>query len=404
MAASSSAGPGRSAPGRPATSWPTPAPTPCWSTTPTASARPPSWRRWATGPQAADEPDPADGRPRAAGLARRRGRWRWRAAPWPPGGTSCRWPTAWSPSRRCSTCTPRRASAGWSWRSGAGFGPGLSCVLARHAAGDARRGRRGPRRPPRHRGPGVRPAAPRGAAQRGARLARPRLAPPPAGLGPRAVLLPRSDRGLRLLPGGPARRVAAGAGVPVGEPGHGPAGRDPPRPVHGRPADAAPAARRGPHRRPAGRGAGPARPGPRHGRARRGRPSRGGGGHRGGGDGPLGGLRPGAGDRSRGAGDAWSSRCRSCRSWPAPACGPRCSRAPDLRWAVVRPRMRGRTAAPAAGRPAARVTRRAPPPHPRAVRLDPARLARGLRRRRRRRRRVGPVVRGRRPGRPAAAS
>ena len=29
---------------------------------------------------------------------------------------------------------------------------------------------------------------------------------------------------------------------------------------------------------------------------------------------------------------AWSSRCRSCRSWPARACGPRCSRAPDLRW------------------------------------------------------------------------
>ena len=81
------------------------------------------------------EPDPAD-----ADLvllaAPRPGRWPWPAPRCRPAATSCRWPTAWVRSSACSTCTPRPRERGVVVAVGAGFGPGLSCVLARHAAGE----------------------------------------------------------------------------------------------------------------------------------------------------------------------------------------------------------------------------------------------------------------------------
>ena len=98
---------------------------------------------------------------------------------------------------------------------GAGFSPGLSCVLARHAAVALRRRRRDPRGPRRHRRAGLRPPAPPGARRGRPRLARRRLAAAARGLGPRAVLVPRSHRRAGLLPGRPARRPAPRARLPA---------------------------------------------------------------------------------------------------------------------------------------------------------------------------------------------
>ena len=88
---------------------------------------------------------------------------------------------------------------------GAAFSPGYTCVLARHGAASfdtvaevhvARSGTGGPACARQHH------AALTGA---GSRLARRRVAPPHRRVGPRAVLVPRPDRGGGLLPGRAAR-------------------------------------------------------------------------------------------------------------------------------------------------------------------------------------------------------
>ena len=128
-----------------------------------------------------------------------------------PGSTWCRPATTSTTSGRCSTSTTRPASGVCTWWSGAGFAPGLTCVLAAHGAARfdqvdeihvAKSGTGGPACARQHH---------RAARPRAPRLARRRLGAAPRRLGPRAVLVPRSDRRPGLLPGRAARRAGAGA-------------------------------------------------------------------------------------------------------------------------------------------------------------------------------------------------
>ena len=134
---------------------------------------------------------------------------------------------------------------------GAGYMPGLTCLLARLGAAEfdivdeihvAKAGTGGPR---------LRPPASPGPEQPRHRLARRPLEAPGRRLGPGAVLVPRSGGRAGLLPGRPSGRAAARAGLPRRRSGDGPHGGHPPRPPHGPPDDDAPPPSRG----PSGRGA-----------------------------------------------------------------------------------------------------------------------------------------------------
>ena len=320
--ASSSAGPGRSAPGPPATSWPTATPRRCSSTTPTASARPPSCASLGERATAVDEPDPSDVDLvlLAAPVAPARGGGP--HAPWPPGGTSCRWPTASVAVEGLLDLHAEARERGVVVAVGAGFGPGLSCVLARHAAGDSRR------RSTRSTSPTTAPAGPACARQHHGALRGVGLdwrdhawRRRPPGSGRELCFFPDPIGGsdcyraglpdaLLLVPAFPAasrvtarlaatRRDRFTAGLPMLRPPHA-EGRIGGLRVEVR-------GRRGQARDTVVLGAG--------------RPPRGGGGHRGRGDGPLGRDRPGADDRGRGAGVAGRAAAVPARAGPGRRAG-----------------------------------------------------------------------------------
>ena len=112
--------------------------------------------------------------------------------------------------RACSTSTPRPASGACRSSWAPAFAPGLTCVLAAHAAVPVRRGRRDPR------GQGSAPAdrpAPASTTGRSAGMALDwrdrRVGAAPGRQRPGAVLVPRPDRGRGLLSGRAARRPAS---------------------------------------------------------------------------------------------------------------------------------------------------------------------------------------------------
>ena len=163
--------------------------------------------------------------------------WTWSCWPVPQGPTSGRRGTTWPRAgRSCRAATPSRTSKGCSGSTreaqargvpvvvGAGFSPGYTCVLARHAAGwfdevdeihVARSGTGGPAcaRHHHHALAGTALDWRDGGWQRAARR-----------FGARAVLVPRPDRGAGLLPGGAARRPAAGPRLPGRRARHRPRG------------------------------------------------------------------------------------------------------------------------------------------------------------------------------------
>ena len=162
------------------------------------------------------------------------------------GGRSAAWcprATRSTTCGRCSPSTPRPQARGVAVVAGAGFSPGYSCVLARHAAAELRPRHRGPRRPQRHRRPGVRPPAPRRPHRPGASTgATAGGSAAPAGSGRELCWFPDPIGARGLLPRRAARCAAARAGLPRRRPRHRAALGHPPRPVLGPPPDAAQAA------------------------------------------------------------------------------------------------------------------------------------------------------------------
>ena len=162
---------------------------------------------------------------------------------------------------------------------GAGYMPGLTCLLARVGAAAFDCGRRDPCSQGRNRRTGVRRPASSGAQQPGHRLAGRPLDTQGGRLGPRAVLVPRSRGRPGLLPGSPPGCVVARARLPRRRSGNGAHGRHASRSAHRAVADDAPPASRGrggggargasglvPRRAPCGRARLPGETGGRSGR------------------------------------------------------------------------------------------------------------------------------------------
>ena len=220
---------------------------------------------------------------------------------------------------------PEARERGVSVIVGAGFSPGLSCILARHAATQfdqvdeihmARSGTGGPSCARQHHTA----LLGRGIDWRDRAWKR-----RPPGSGRELSFFPDPIGGADCYRAALPDALLLVPVFPGVEPGDRPAGGHPPRPVHRRPADAAAAAPRGADRWPAGRGAGP--PGPAHDTVVLGAIDR-----------PAVAAATVAGLTARwiGAGRVEpgrrglagrSSRCGSCTSCRTPGCGPRCSRA-----------------------------------------------------------------------------
>ncbi len=137
---------------------------------------------------------------------------------------------------------------------GAAMSPGLSGSDRPSPRRAARGFRRDPRRGARNGGPGVRPPAPPGAGRVRTGLARRRVDRTPGREWARAVLVPRTGRGARLLP----RRAHRSAAAPPRVPGRGAHQRsrvgDPSGSADVEPSDAPDPARRGTGGRAASRG------------------------------------------------------------------------------------------------------------------------------------------------------